>query len=266
MKVVKTTTTAKDVLSLVDYFCAHKHGLSYKLCNEKEIRLEHSDPGTAPKWIVPVTFTDNTSDAKTQIKYFIFDHEFCSLFVQDQKPRPSILSPLKSKDDFSWVSSFYHWIVEKDANGKYVVKTVFNIPKTCDPVPLPDYLGDRCFFEYNPRCPVLFLTGDDVIDAFPFREVVNHAKNIELKVTSYNEPVWLLTQKNGKEYVIYPFALHRFYDELDITHKFGELRNPKRNEEFLVYHEVSGTVVPLISLKAKDNQNLSIVRFSKMKL
>ena len=50
---------------------------------------------------------------------------------------------------------------------------------------------------------MLFLTGDDVIDAFPFREVVNHAKNIELKVTSYNEPVWLLTQKNGKEYVIY---------------------------------------------------------------
>ena len=264
MKVIKTTTTAKDVLSLVNYFCAHNNTTTYKLCNENEIILEHSIPQIAPKWIVPVIFTNDNK--KEQIKYFVFDHEFCSLSVQTKKPEVTDASPLKDKDLFSWISSFHHWIVEKDSFGKDIVETVFNIPKTCDPVPLPDYLGDRCFFEYNPRCPVLFLTADDVLDAFPFREVISKTKNIELKVTEYNEPVWLLTHGNGKQYVVYPFALHRFYDEPDVTHRFGELRNPKDNEEFLVYHEIAGTVAPLISLKSKGNQKLSVIRFSKMKL
>ena len=266
MKVLTTKTTAKDVLSLVNYFCAHNNTTNYKLCSENEIKLEHSVPQSAPKWVVPVTFTNDKQNNKPQIKYFIFDHEYCSLLQQQEKPKITDASPLKDENYFSWTSSFHHWIVKKDSSGKYFVETVFSVPKTCDPVPLPEYLGDRCFFEYNPRCPVLFLTTDDVLDAFPFREVVCNTKTIELKVTDYNEPVWLLTHKNGKQYVVYPFALHRFYDELDKTHIFGELRNPKKNEEFLVYHEVSDVIVPLISLKVKDNRKLSIVRFSKMKL
>ena len=93
-------------------------------------------------------------------------------------------------------------------------------------------------------------------------------KSIELKVTSYDEPVWLLTQKNGRQYVIYPCALHRFCDKLNVTHDFaGELRNPQKNEEFLVYHSIGGEVIcSLIAFKVKGEQELSLLRFSEMNL
>jgi hypothetical protein len=135
-----------------------------------------------------------------------------------------------------------------------------------DPVPLPDYLGDQCFFEYTPRCPVLFLTADDVLDAFPFRELVNHVEKIELKVTKNGGPLWLLTQPSGKKHVVYPFALHRFYDELDDSNDFKDLKDPEENQEFLVYHFVSTTICSLIPLKTTDGKSLFVSRFSKMEL
>ena len=67
---------------------------------------------------------------------------------------------------------------------------------------------------------MLFLTSEEFIKGFPFGDVVKDVKTIELKVTSYNEPVCLLTEKSGKRYIIYPYALYRFYDEPNITHDF----------------------------------------------
>ena len=66
--------------------------------------------------------------------------------------------------------------------------------------------------------------------------------------------------------MVYPFALHRFYDELDASHDFDELNDPKKDQEFLVYHFVSDIVCSLIALKTIDGKNLFVSRFSKMKL
>ena len=67
MKTTKTITTAKDILALVNFICSHKAGLEYKLCDEKDIRLEYHLPDDAPRWIVPLTIS-----GKEEIKYFIF--------------------------------------------------------------------------------------------------------------------------------------------------------------------------------------------------
>ena len=258
MRQITTITTAKDILALVDFFCKQKTDKKYKLCDETEVRLEYSFPYFAPKWYVPITIC-----GKEEIKYFIFDHEFCSLTVRRQYPHHSTEGSVKLADVMAWGSYFHHWTVKDD-----VVETTFFTIRKVNPICLPDYWAVRCYNEHQSPCPVLFLTPENIIKGFPFRDVVKDVKNIELKVTSYNEPVWLLTERSGKSCIIYPCALHRFYDEPNITHDFvGELRNPQKNEEFLVMHDVGGDVVyPVIAFKLKNEQELSILRFSEMKL
>lgn len=257
MKTVKTMTTSKDILALVDYICSQKTDMKYKLCSEQEIRLEYSFPQTPPQWIVPVTMSENKT-----VKYFIFEHQFCSLSVQNEEPDLIGAHFPEKADVETWGSPFHRWIVNKN-----VVRTVFTNPQKALPVSFPAYWGKCCYYEYQPPCPILFLTPDDVLNAFPFREIVKGVKNIELKITSYNEPVWLLTQNSGKEYIIYPCALHRFYDEPNITHDFaGELSPPQKNEEFMVSHFIGRIICPLLAFKAKNKQELSILRFSEMNL
>lgn len=257
MKTVETITTAKDILALVDFICSQKTDREYKLCDEQEIRLEYSFPKEAPKWIVPITIS-----GKEEIKYFIFDHEYCSLYLQKEYKGLISVGGCKINEVDAWSAS-HHWLIEDGA-----VKTVFIIPDDVETTNIPSYWVYRCYFEHQPSCPVLFLTPEDVINAFPFKDIVRNVKSIELKVTSYDEPVWLLTQKNGRQYVIYPCALHRFCDKLNVTHYFdGELRNPQKNEEFLVYHSIGGEVVcSLVALKVKDEQELSLLRFSEMSI
>ena len=257
MKTVETITTAKDILALVDFICSRETKREYKLCNEQEIRLEYSFPTEAPRWIVPVTIS-----GKEEIKYFIFDHEYCSLSLQKEYEGLVSVGGCKINEVDAWGAS-HHWLIEDG-----VVKTVFTISDSdeAETTNIPGYWVYRCYFEHQPSCSVLFLTPDDVMNAFPFRDIVKNVKSIELKVTSYNEPVWLLTQNNGRQYVIYPCALHRFCDKLNVTHYFdGELRNPQKDEKFLVYHSVGGEVVcSLIALKVKDEQELTLLRFSEM--
>lgn len=257
MREIRTITTAKDILALVEFICSHKTGLKYELCTEQEIRLEYSFPDEAPRWFVPVTIF-----GKEEIKYFIFDHEFCSLTVHRQYPHHSTEGSVKLADVVAWGSYFHHWIVKDN-----VVETRFLTIRHVNTICLPDYWVGRCYNEHQSSCPVLFLTPEDVIKGFPFRDVVKDVKTIELKVTSYNEPVWLLTEKSGKSCIIYPCALHRFYDEPNITHDFvGELRNPQKNEEFLVAHDIGGSVIyPLVAFKVKNEQELSILRYCEMK-
>lgn len=263
MKTVETITTAKDILTLVDWVCSQKLNTKYKLCDEKDVRLVHSFPELAPKWFVPVTFY-LPGDFK-EIKYFIFDHEFCSLTVQSENPKLVIRNSMKLVEVDAWISYFYHWLIEID-DDKFVVRTVFNIPKTYDPVVLKDYLKDRFYYEHQSKCPVLFLAADDVMAAFPFRNFIKQVKNIELKVTSYNEPIWVLSLGKGVKYVVYPFVLHRFCDDLNGNHDFEELREPKVGEEFLFYHSLGNIISPLISLKVENEQELSILRFSEMSI
>lgn len=262
MRIIETITTAKDILALVDYVCSQRTDIEYKLCAEHEIKLEYSFPIEAPKWIVPITFCHLNRRDKYRTKYFIFDHEFCSLTVQNAEPNQTITYSAKLTDLDAWISHFHYWIINDE-----VVKTVFTIIHDAKPIYLPDHWVSRCFNEHQHPCQVLFLTPDDVMNGFPFREIVKQVKNIELKVTSYNEPVWLLTQNTGKKYVIYPCSLHRFCDELNVSHDFdGELRRPQKNEEFLVSHFVSHGIYPVIAFKAKNEQELSILRFSEMNL
>ena len=263
MKTLKVSTSTEDILSLVNYFCSTQSDGTYQLCEDK-VTILQSSPLEAPKWIIPVSFSNPNETEQNQIKYFVYDHGYSSLHIQDEDPNTNITCSFKPNKSNVWRSPFHHWIIQETPAGK-VVTTVFNIPKTLDPVPIPDYMGDRCFYEYDPQCPVLFLTASDVVDAFPFRELVNHIEKIELKVTEYGEPVWLLTQLTGKKHVVYPFSLHRFYDELNNSRIFGELRNPKENEEFVVYHRVSNAFCAVISLKTYDGRNLSMTRFKRIK-
>lgn len=262
MKNVKLTTTAKDILSLVNYVCSKRTNLDYTLCNESEVQLEYPFPESAPKWIVPVTFHNQNAGDETQIKYFIFDHEFCSLYVQNENPNIFIRSVLRDRNSITWLSVFHHWRIKQDALGNYIVVTVFNIPKTESSI----QLTNRNFYESTPRCPVLFLTCQDIMNAFPFKEIISQVKSIELKVTNYNEVVWLLTQQTGKKYVIYPFILHRFYDELEDLIHIEELRDPQVGENFLVHHQMSDIIFPLIAFKMENEQELSVLSFGKMKL
>ena len=258
MKTTKTLTTAKDILALVNFICSHTADSEYKLCDEKDIRLEYNIPDQAPKWIIPVTIS-----GKEEIEYFIFDHEFCSLSVQRTYPHWITVSFLKLTDTPAWNSYFHHWNIE----GK-TVESVFNTTDKENPIILPDYWWNRSYNEHQPICPILFLTPQDIINAFPFKDIVKDVKNIELKVTSYDEPVWVLTQNNGQEFVIYPCALNLFCDELNVSHDFGgDFRNPQKDEEFLVGHFLGQSVIaPLIAFKVKNEQELSILRFSEMSL
>ena len=253
MKKTETITTAEDILALVDYICSQKTDITYKLCNKQEIRLLAEK---APEWIVPVKVCDLNSKNNYQTKYFIFNHELCSLTVQTKKPEKS---PLMVKTKVQNLP-FHHWIIKDET-----VKTVF--ATTQRPLVLPNHWVYRCFNEHQAPCQVLFLTPQDILDGFPFRQIVKEVKNIELKVTSYDDPVWLLTQNTGKEYIIYPCSLHRFCDELNITHNFGkQLRTPQTDEEFLVAHETSKELCSLFAFKVKSSQELSILRFSELNL
>ena len=259
MKTVKTITAPVDVCALVEHFCRHGR---FEMCEKHEIELFRASANSAPKWVVPVTLFDDYSEPVK--KYFVFDHEFCALSVQDNAPvirKVSENQPVGKR-----TSPYHHWDILEGPCGEKIVETTFNIPKTSDPVVLPDHISNRCFFENSTNCPVLFLTDSDVTDAFPFRDIVSDLKNIELKVTRYGEPVWLVTKNRKKRYVIYPLALHRFVDEPDVTHNFdGELRDPMQNEEFLVYHYVADVYCPLILLKVKSQNELSILPFGKLK-
>ena len=115
MREIRTITTAKDILALVEFICSHKTELKYKLCTEQEIGLEYSFPDEAPRWFVPVTIF-----GKEEIKYFIFDHEFCSLTVHRQYPHHSTEGSVKLADVVAWGSYFHHWIVKDN-----VVETKF---------------------------------------------------------------------------------------------------------------------------------------------
>ena len=57
-------------------------------------------------------------------------------------------------------------------------------------------------------------------------------------------------------------------NEADFTHNFvEELRDPKKDEEFLVWHYLGGYIIyPVIAFKVKNEQELSVLRFSEMKL
>ena len=258
MKTITTFTTAKDIIALVNLICKQHIDKEYKLGDESEVRLEYSFPDVAPKWSVPITIS-----GKEDIKYFVFDHEFCSLAVVRQYPHHCLADSAKLADVGAWNSYFHHWNINNN-----MVETVFNCIRSVDPICLPDYWIDRCYNEHQSSCPVLFLTPEDIIKGFPFRDFIKDVKKIELKVTNYNEPLWLLTENSGENHIIYPCALHRFYDKPNFTHNFvGELRNPQKNEEFLVWHYTGGYIIyPVIAFKVKNEQELSVLRFSEMKL
>ena len=114
MKTVKTITTAKDVLSLIDFFCAKHPERKYELCCEDEVKLIQSSPLEAPKWIAPIRFFDPDVSRENQIRYFVFDHEFCTLHIQQDDPNNIIACPLKeNKYDTYSSSPFHHWVVGK---------------------------------------------------------------------------------------------------------------------------------------------------------
>ncbi len=257
MKTIEIITEAKDILALVNYLCSQEKNLSYKLCREQDIILKASSPNIAPQWIIPITIS-----GKDHIKYLIFNHEFCSLKSVKMSNGVDMNDFIKKSGSRAWTSFFHQW----DIKGKRVV-TKFAISEKKEQIYLPQFLGMCCYDEHQIDCPVLFLTPKDIINNFPCKDVINRVKNIELKITSYDEPIWLLTQKTGKKYVIYPCALHRFYDVLNITHIFpGELKNPQKNEEFLVGHLIGGVISPLIAFKISSKQELSVIRFSEMNL
>lgn len=255
MKTIEIITDAKDILALVDYLCSSKENLQYQLCQEPDIKLKVSSPDIPPQWIIPITIS-----GKEHIKYFIFNHAFCSLKSIKINNGFDINDFIKKSS--SQTKHFHQWEIK----GKSVI-TKFVIYEKREPIYLPQLLGSRCYDEHQTDCPVLFLTPNDIMNNFPFKEVINGVKNIELKITSYDEPIWLLTQKTGKKYVIYPCALHRFYDEFNVTHFFpGKLKTPQKGEEFLVGHLIGGIISPLIAFKISSEQELSIIRFSEMDL
>ena len=88
-------------------------------------------------------------------------------------------------------------------------------------------------------------------------------KDIFLNLQKKESLLWNL----GKKYIIYPCALHRFYDELNVTHLFpGELKDPQKDKDFLVSHLIGGIISPLIAFKINSKQELSVIRFSEMNL
>ena len=255
MRTIRVKTTAKDILALIDCICSQKKDLQYTLCGEKDVRLEYSFPDYAPRWIVPVSIV-----GYEEIKYFIFDHEFCFLTVRRSYTHRGTEGSVKLTETAAWASYFYHWIIEKQ-----IIESDFTTISKVKPICLPDYWYNRDYCEHQPACPVLFLRAKEVINGFPFRDIVNGVESVELKVTSDDEPVWLLTKNTGEQFVIYPCALHRFCDELKVDgHDFGKLRNPKKGEEFLVGHCCCSVVYPLIAFKVENEQELSVVRFSEM--
>ena len=257
MKTIKTITTAKDILALVNYLCSQEIGMRYQLCKEQDILLKASYPDITPQWIIPITIS-----GKEHINCLIFKHEFCSLASIKKVKGLCIEDFIKKSNSNAWHSHFHNWVI-KDKS----VITQFTISEKKENIYLPQYLGLRCYDEHQTDCPILFLTPDDIINNFPFKEVINGVKDIKLKITDYNEPVWLLTQKAGKKYIIYPCALHRFYDELNVTHLFpGELKDPQKDEDFLVSHLIGGIISPLIAFKINSKQELSVIRFSEMNL
>lgn len=257
MKTIEIITNAKDIVALVDYLCSKEKGLQYKSCREQDIILKASSPDITPQWIIPIKIS-----GKEHIKYLIFNHEFCSLKSIDVRNELDIDNMIERGNTKAWHSHYYRW----DIQGKNVV-TKFAISAKREQIYLPQYLGSCCYYEHQTDCPVLFLTPNDIMNNFPFKEIIDEVKDIKLKITSYDEPIWLLTQKTGKKYIIYPCALHRFYDELNVTHIFpGELRDPKKDEEFLVRHIIGKIISPLIAFRVKNKQELSVMRFSKMNL
>ncbi len=257
MKTIELITEAKDILALVGYLCSQAKGLEYKLCREQDIILRASSPDVTPQWIIPMTIL-----GKEYIKYLIFNHEFCSLESVNVGNGFDIDDFIEKNNSNAWTSVFRQWQIK----GKSVV-TKFAISEKREQIYLPQFLGMSCYYEHRTDCPLLFLTPTDILNNFPFKEVIKGVKNIELKITSYDEPIWLLTQKTGKKYIIYPCALHRFYDELNVTHLFpGELKNPQENEDFLVGHLIGKTIYPVIAFKISSKQELSVIRFSEMNL
>ena len=257
MKTIEIITDAKDILALVNYLYSKEDKFRYKLCKEQDIILKASPPDITPQWIIPITIS-----GKEHIQYLIYNHEFCSLESINVRNGLDIDNFIEKNNSKAWTSFFHQWNIEDKS-----VVTKFVISEKREQIYLPQYLGSCCYYEHQTDCPVLFLTPNDIMNNFPFKEIINGVKNIELKITSYDEPIWLLTQKTGKKYIIYPCALHRFYDELNITHIFpGELRNPKKDEEFLVEHIIGKIILPLMAFRVKNEQELSIIRFSEMNL
>lgn len=257
MKTIEIITNAQDILALANYLCTQEKGINYKLCREQDIILKASSPDIAPQWIIPITISD-----KKHLKYLIFNHDFCTLKSIKINKGFDIDDFIEKNNTLAWHSKFRQWEI-KDKS----VITKFVISEKREQIYLPQFLGRRCYYEHQTDCPVLFLTPNDIMNNFSFKEIINGVKNIELKITSYDEPIWLLTQKNGKKYIIYPCALHRFYDELNVTHIFpGELKNPQKDEEFLVGHLIGETISPVIAFKISSKQELSVIRFSEMSL